>query len=169
MIKAIMILAMFQISGFSNQNSNNLESLNLDSIISDFVNIDNKIDLATLIPNTENFDSNLSQIKKELNETYSKQTKLLLNCKISKEDKSKFKLMKLYSLKIKTKFLRLQKTLNSSYRLSPSSSKIKTQPAGKDLLSANLQREKVEKEIKEIIESANKTLATSIWLYNISK
>ncbi|MGC8728255.1 MAG: hypothetical protein ACP5SD_03190 [Elusimicrobiales bacterium] len=168
MLKAIIILAMFQISGFSNQNENATESLNLDSIINDFVNIDNKIDLATLIPNTENFDSNLSQIKKELNETYSKQTKLLLNCKISKEDKSKFKLMKLYSLKIKTKFLRLQKTLNSSYRLSPSSSKIKTQPA-KDLLSANLQREKVEKEIKEIIESANKTLATSRWLYNISK
>ncbi len=168
MLKAIIILAMFQISGFSNQNENATESLNLDSIINDFVNIDNKIDLATLIPNTENFDSNLSQIKKELNETYSKQTKLLLNCKISKEDKSKFKLMKLYSLKIKTKFLRLQKTLNSTYRLSPSSSKIKTQPA-KDLLSANLQREKVEKEIKEIIESANKTLATSRWLYNISK
>ncbi|HOJ85794.1 MAG TPA: hypothetical protein PK103_03570 [Elusimicrobiales bacterium] len=168
MLKAIIILTMFQISGFSNQNENATERLNLDSIINDFVNIDNKIDLATLIPNTENFDSNLSQIKKELNETYSKQTKLLLNCKISKEDKSKFKLMKLYSLKIKTKFLRLQKTLNSSYRLSPSSSKIKTQPA-KDLLSANLQREKVEKEIKEIIESANKTLATSRWLYNISK
>jgi len=168
MLKAIIILTMFQISGFSNQNENATERLNMDSIINDFVNIDNKIDLATLIPNTENFDSNLSQIKKELNETYSKQTKLLLNCKISKEDKSKFKLMKLYSLKIKTKFLRLQKTLNSSYRLSPSSSKIKTQPA-KDLLSANLQREKVEKEIKEIIESANKTLATSRWLYNISK
>lgn len=167
MIKTIIILAMFQINGFSNQPVVS-ENLNLDSLLTDFINIDNKIDLITLSPKTDNFYSGLSEIKKELNETYSKQTKLLLNCKISKEDKSKFKLMKLYSLKIKTKFLRLQKMLNSSYRLSPSSSKIKSQQS-KDLLSANLEREKTENQIKEIIEYANKTLATSRWLYNISK
>jgi len=153
-------------NSFSKENiKTTVNNIDVDSLISDMVKIDNNIDYIRF--NKDNLLENLNTLKNELYKFNQNQFKLLVSIKPDKKNKEKFKLIKLYSSKIKIKLTKIKNSLNQQYRMSPSSKN--TNSKSKDLLTLNLENEKIESELNELIKLSNSNLSSSKWLYNISK
>lgn len=166
--KILIMISILELSIFSKDmvKTQSHDLINLDSTINDFVKLDSKIDEILINKNNVSPDE-LAQIKKDIEQINIKQINTLTNIKVSKENREKFKFMKLYSYKIQKKLIRFKKSFSQTYRLSPSS--YTNSKSKKDLISVNREKNEVQIQIDDISKLTKKLVSSSKWLYNISR
>ncbi|MEF3280770.1 MAG: hypothetical protein K6357_07395 [Elusimicrobiota bacterium] len=168
-IKIIIILSattfLFVKTSFSKNIQTNTYDNEFEAILFDFVKVDNALDKILSNPNSKISAEELICAKNDMEKIALKQRAMLIDLKVDKENLKYFKLMKLYSNKIRVKLLKVKKLISQKntpkYRMSPSNKKSK----GKELIILNKNFIEINKSLDEALKASNKVSASSKWLY----